>query len=318
MVVDRTTEAETFMTQDPRGQGDPHDPLLAFPWPQLPHSDQQPIWNGQTFLIGTREMRFLNYEETVSAWSDELTAMHETEAASSHPIDVASRRLALESMKTLRGRPVILDIGCSSGFLIQTLQRALPAAALVGADYLSSLVTKAALNIPDVPFLQFDLRTCPLPDETVDGVTALNVLEHIDDDKRALQQIHRILKPGGIAHVEVPSHPSCYDVYDEVLLHYRRYELHKLRTMCERIGFTVEWANHLGFFVFPVFWTIKQANRVLAKSWSCERKRRAVARQIRKTARSHVMRSIFAFERISGKAVRYPMGIRSVLQLRKV
>jgi ubiquinone/menaquinone biosynthesis C-methylase UbiE len=176
---------------------------------------------------------------------------------------------------------------------------------------------RAALNVPRVPLLQFDLRTCPLPDECVDGVTALNVLEHIDDEEEPLRQMHRILRRGGIAHIEVPSHPSCYDVYDEVLMHYRRYNLAKLGATCERLGFTVEWANHLGFFVFPFFWVIKQANRVLAKGWSVEQKRRAVARQIRKTARSQMMSSVFSFERMSGNTVRYPVGIRAVLRLRK-
>jgi hypothetical protein len=94
--------------------------------------------------------------------------------------------------------------------------------------------------------------------------------------------------------------------------------LPELRAMCERIGFVVEWSNHLGFFFFPFFWMIKQINRVLAKSWSNDRKRRAVARQIRKTARSQIMSLMFAFERTSGKTVRYPVGIRAILRLRKV
>jgi ubiquinone/menaquinone biosynthesis C-methylase UbiE len=313
-VLNRTTESKTIQE---RKEPDTSDPLRTFPWPRLPDFAGRPLWNGRTFLEGDREIRFLNYTEAVSAWSDELTAMHEAEAASSHPIDVASRRLALESMKALKGRPVILDIGCSSGFLLQDFRRELPAAALIGADYLSSLVTRATVNVPGVPFLQFDLRTCPLDDETVNGVTALNVLEHIDDDEGALRQMHRILKRGGLAHVEVPSGPSCYDVYDEVLMHHRRYKLPKLRTMCNQIGFVVEWANHLGFFFFPFFWVTKQTNRVLAKSWSAEQKRRVVARQIRKTARSQIMSSMFAFERMTGKAILYPVGIRSVLRLRK-
>jgi len=208
--------------------------------------------------------------------------------------------------------------GCSSGFLLKDLRRALPNAALIGADYLSSLLKRAIRNAPGVPLLQFDLRICPLPDETIDGITALNVLEHIDDDEGALRQMYRILKRGGIAHVEVPSGPFCYDLYDEVLMHHRRYKLHKLRAICERTGFAVDWSNHLGFFSYPFFGATKQTYRMLAKSWSTEQKRQVVARQIRKTARSKVMTSMFAFERISGKTVHYPIGIRSVLRLRKV
>jgi SAM-dependent methyltransferase len=308
------TDSETVT---PEARGKTVDPFAGFPWPEVSDSPERPVWNGRTFSLGGRELRFLSYTAAVSAWSDELTAMHEAEAACSHPIDIASRQLALDSMRTLSGRPVILDVGCASGFLLRDLRSSIPAAALIGADYLSSLLLRAALNAPDIPLLQFDLRTCPLADETVDGVTALNVLEHIDDDEGALRQIHRILKCGGIAHLEVPSGPSCFDVYDEVLMHHRRYALSKFVRLCESVGFKVEWANHLGFYFFPFIWITKQTNRLLAKSWSPDQKRRAVARQIRKTARSRVMSSTFAVERVSGKSVHYPVGIRAVFRLRK-
>ncbi|HTC13560.1 MAG TPA: hypothetical protein VK692_05030, partial [Chthoniobacterales bacterium] len=54
--------------------------------------------------------------------------------------------------------------------------------------------------------------------------------EHIDEDFKALQEIYRILKPGGLAHIEVPADPSSFDFYDEVLMHFRRYRLGDLTT----------------------------------------------------------------------------------------
>jgi SAM-dependent methyltransferase len=62
--------------------------------------------------------------------------------------------------------------------------------------------------------LHFDLRHCPLPDGSFDGVILLNVLEHIKEDAAALRQIARILKPGGIAAIEVPAGRGLYDIYD--------------------------------------------------------------------------------------------------------
>ncbi|HTC12950.1 MAG TPA: class I SAM-dependent methyltransferase [Chthoniobacterales bacterium] len=87
-------------------------------------------------------------------------------------------------MKLLRTRrkPIILDVGCSSGFLVEDLLREIPQAAIVGADYLPDVVLRAARRVQSAPFLQFDLRNCPLAGDCLDGVTALNVLEHIDDD----------------------------------------------------------------------------------------------------------------------------------------
>jgi ubiquinone/menaquinone biosynthesis C-methylase UbiE len=290
-----------------------------FPWPRLPGSDSIPHWTGTSFIIGNVETKVLVFGESESAWSDELTAMHEAEAASAHPMDLASRRLAVESMREFADRPgrIILDIGCSSGFLIQDFIKFLPNVSIFGADYLTGIVHKAARRNPGIPFVQFDLRKCPLPDQCVDGVTALNVLEHIDDDVTALCEIYRTLKPGGIAHLEVPAGPSCRDMYDEVLMHFRRYRLRDLTALASRAGFTVERATHIGFLAYPAFVWVKQINRIIGKQLTIEEKRRSVAQHISKTAGSRVLKAVLGIELLVGKLRTYPFGIRAVVRLRR-
>ena len=293
--------------------------LSEFPWPRLPGSDAVPIWNGKSFRIGSSETETLTFTQSDSAWSDDLTAMHEAEATSSHPMDLASRRLAVESMRESAGRPrsILLDIGCSSGFLIQEIRRLFPSASVLGADYLPGVVLKAARRNPGTPFVQFDLRKCPLPDQCIDGVTALNVLEHIDDDFTALKEIYRILKPGGVAHVEVPAGPFCYDMYDEVLMHFRRYRLRDLAVLALNAGFTVERATHIGFLLYPAFVWVKQKNRRIGKRLAIEEKHRSVARQISRTAGSRVLRAVLGVELLAAKLTTYPFGIRAVVRLRR-
>jgi len=270
-------------------------------------------------MVGSLETEVLIFGESESAWSDELTAMHEAEAASSHPIDLASRRLAVESMRNLTGCPgkIVLDIGCSSGFLIQDLMKFLPDVSVFGADYLINVVLEAARRNPGTPFVQFDLRKCPLENQCVDGVTALNVLEHIDDDLSALKQIHRILKPGGIVHIEVPAGPSLYDMYDEVLMHFRRYRLGDLTALAIHAGFTIERATHLGFLLYPGFALVKQKYQRVAKNFTIQEKRRSVAQHIRKTAGSRALSAILGIELVAGRLTTYPFGIRAVVRLRR-
>ncbi|MBV8377434.1 MAG: methyltransferase domain-containing protein [Verrucomicrobia bacterium] len=188
-------------------------------------------------------------------------------------------------MKLIRTRinPIILDVGCSSGFLVEDLLREVPQAAVIGSDYLPDLVLSAARRIRSAPFLQFDLRKCPLPDECLDGVTALNVLEHIDDDQKALQEIHRILRQGGFAHIEVPADPSSFDLYDEVLMHFRRYRLSDLALKARKAGFAKLKATHLGFFLYPLFKFVKQRNQKVGRNLTYDQKKELVARQIGKT-----------------------------------
>jgi len=290
-----------------------------FPWPSFAEGNQRPIWNGDHFLVGAKPFKILAFGGAESAWSPELTNMHEQEARSSHPIDIASREMAIDSMKLLqaRDRTVILDVGCSSGFLVGDLSRALPASDVIGADYLPELVLKGAERYPNNPFLQFDLRNCPLPDACLDGVTGLNVLEHIDDDDKALREIYRILRSGGLAHIEVPADPTAYDLYDEVLLHFRRYRLRDIIAKARAIGFLVRKATHLGFFVYPIFKYAKKRNQRRGSQLSIEEKRKVVARQIGATNKSKALTAVFCLERRLGVILDYPAGIRAVVRLQK-
>jgi len=293
-------------------------PLTDFPWPPVPPAGIVPAWSGSAFQIGGQSVRVVAYDESDSHWSEELTNFHETAAGRHHPIDAASRRLAIASLMPLRGHPGvrILDAGCSSGFMVEELRRALPEAGLIATDYLRGPLEDLARRIEGVPLLQFDLRRCPLPGSIVDGIVCLNVLEHIDDDAGALRHLCRILQPGGIAHVEVPSGPGLYDIYDEHLMHHRRYRMRDLKRMARACGFTVEQSTHLGCLVYPAFWLVKKLHRRKLALPAAE-KSRLVAAQIRATRRSFLFARLMQLETALGKFVSFPFGIRCIVVLRK-
>jgi ubiquinone/menaquinone biosynthesis C-methylase UbiE len=291
--------------------------LDSFPWPPPPESSINPRWNGRDFEVGDQTTRILAYGTDPSHWSDDLTSLHEVEAGRNHPIDLASRRLAVSSMARLRvNTPIILDVGCSTGFVLEDLKQKLPSARLISADYLREPLEGLARRMPAIPILQFDLRKCPLPTACVDGITCINVLEHIDNHETALAEIYRILKPGGIAHIEVPAGPSLYDIYDEHLMHHRRYRRSGLVAMARRTGFEILKATHLGFFVFPAFALVKRRNKKLL-SLPADEKAKLVVQQIRQTRNSHLFAFVMHIENALGSFISYPYGIRCILVLRK-
>jgi SAM-dependent methyltransferase len=61
---------------------------------------------------------------------------------------------------------------------------------------------------------QVDITQTKLPDATYDIVIANHVLEHIDDDRQAMREILRLLKPGGIAVLSVPLNASRQETYE--------------------------------------------------------------------------------------------------------
>ena len=72
-----------------------------------------------------------------------------------------------------------------------------------------------------------------------DTVVALNVVEHIEDDRKAIGNCIRLLKPGGHLIILVPAFQTLYNSFDEELGHYKRYTARSLRTLQEQAGLTV-------------------------------------------------------------------------------
>jgi SAM-dependent methyltransferase len=248
-----------------------------------------------------------------SGWTDELTELHEAVGGAEHPIDAASRARALEQLShfVTQDGAIVLEVGISSGWFLRDARRAFPRALVIGSDYVAAPLERLASEMPGVPLLQLDLTRCPLHDACVDAVVALNVLEHIADDGAAVREIHRILKPGGAAVIELPAGPSLFDVHDKVLMHHRRYTLAQAVGLFERSGFRVRNASHLGFFVYPAFAAAKlRGKRHL--TFSDAEQREVVARSIRRTRVSRALKLAVSVEQVLGRIVDYPIGVRCV------
>jgi SAM-dependent methyltransferase len=291
---------------------------IEFPWPPTREGGPTPAWDGTCFYVGGEARHVLEYSRNESSWDAALTDLHEEAASSDHPIDVASRRAAIATLRAHLGRDAraILEVGSSSGFLLPMIRAAFPRARVIGSDAFPEALFALAARSPGFPLLQFDLTRCPLPDACVDAVVALNVLEHIEDDRVALAQVTRILKPGGIAHVEVPAGAWLYDIYDEMLRHHRRYGAAELARRAREAGLTVERISHLGFLVFPLFAATKKRHQRLMRR-SVATKRAQVVRSISNSRRSRALALAFALEERLGRLIRFPFGIRCVAVLRK-
>src|SRR5438132_13742012 len=115
------------MPQAARSTGTKKSPTLPlYPWPKLPGCEEIPAWTGRGFRLGQKQYRVLGYGVNHSNWTDELTTFHEESAGDRHFIDRASRRHAIQQIKQFVKvrEPVILEVGCSSGFLLRDLRAA--------------------------------------------------------------------------------------------------------------------------------------------------------------------------------------------------
>jgi SAM-dependent methyltransferase len=292
---------------------------IILPSPNSADAAEQAVWTGQVFVVGTATERILSYGVGESGWNDGIARFHRQETASDHFIEIASRAHAMMEVKRsiVQTPSVILDIGCAGGHFLRELLQQLPEHVIIGSDYTLDTLQEVGSNIPSVPLLRFDLSQCPLPDDFADVVVLLNVLEHIEDEEGAVAHLFRILRPGGVAIIEVPAKATLFDIFDRVLMHFRRYDMHRLTRLLGKAGFTIERRSHLGFFVFPAFYFSKRLNQLRHPARPDVDEMRIVSRMISTTRSSSLMRHVMAAESALRQHVYLPVGIRCLVTCRK-
>ena len=258
---------------------------------------------------------FLSYlgEDEMAAvnWSESLEELHDR--VSEHFMDVSTRRAMLARVGPLAPDAKLLDVGCSTGFLLADLHRVAPAATLIGLDPIASGLVKAHAALPEARLLQADVCELPLHDESVDAVVSANVLEHVADDERALREIARVLRRGGRAVIVIPLDPSSYNYFDRVLGHERRYARGELARKGRAAGLRVREDLYLGALLYPAYWLVKRVNERRHGKLAPQELERRVAREIEGTSSSAVGGLACRVEdRLLDRGVRLPFGIRGL------
>jgi SAM-dependent methyltransferase len=153
-------------------------------------------------------------------------------------------RLLLDLFLSASPGPEVLDAGAGLGTMAARLER-------LGYEVTSTDASEAAVEILRTrlsgPVAEASITDLPLGDETFDGAVLGEVLEHVEDDRCALAELARVLRPGGVLAVSVPANPALYGPSDEWAGHVRRYTRPALIDACNVAGFTVHQCLGWGF-----------------------------------------------------------------------
>jgi SAM-dependent methyltransferase len=135
------------------------------------------------------------------------------------------RTLARLPLTAAGGRARVLDVGCGNGLFFPVLEQIGDVTgietdlALLDADAPERARIRSEPLGPAYAGLQFEL------------ITALDVLEHMRDDRAAFAHMVELLAPGGYLVLTVPAHMSLWDRHDELNHHYRRYSRASLQAL---------------------------------------------------------------------------------------
>jgi len=147
-------------------------------------------------------------------------------------------------------RPLrILDAGCGTGGMLD-LYRTWPDAKAVGVD-MSSDALGFSSGRGHARLVGGNLTLLPFRSGSFDVVTALDVIEHVPDDGKALAEISRVLRPGGILVATVPAYQFLWGPHDVALHHQRRYDSGQFCALINAGGLRVERHTHLLAALFP-------------------------------------------------------------------
>jgi SAM-dependent methyltransferase len=144
----------------------------------------------------------------------------------------------------------ILEIGCGTGFVLQALARQFPQARVTGSEVFTTGLVHARQRLPGVLLCQMDARDIGHEAE-FDVIGAFDVLEHIAEDERVLDQARKALVPGGVLVLTVPQHPWLWSPADDYACHERRYTARELTGKLQRAGFAIERSTSFVTLLLP-------------------------------------------------------------------
>jgi SAM-dependent methyltransferase len=203
-----------------------------------------------------------------------------------------------------------VDLGGGVGGWLKFLEKERPGlfTQLALADS-SMIALSHAKNVlpPRVHRYQIDLMNLYMHEEW-DVAFLLDVIEHLPDDQRALEQAKEALKPGGLLFVTTPAFQNFWSYNDDLAHHLRRYKRFDFQNLANATGLKLLDARYFMFFLSPLY--LLSRVRPGIDSMSDFDKRALVRKQHAIPAKpiNNILTAIFKAETPFGHEVHFPWG----------
>jgi 2-polyprenyl-3-methyl-5-hydroxy-6-metoxy-1,4-benzoquinol methylase len=181
----------------------------------------------------------------------------------SHWWFIARQRILLEITRRFvapGGR--ILDVGCGTGYYLEEATKEFDAHGIDISDIAVRMCHSRGLTTVTSHSLH-DLAERAV--QPFNAIMFLDVLEHMDEDVDALVAARRLLSPGGVVVITVPSYMFLWSPHDVANQHRRRYLAGEVRTRLAAAGFQVELLTYFNTLLFPLALARRVTQRVMRR-----------------------------------------------------
>jgi len=162
----------------------------------------------------------------------------------------------------------LLDTGCGTGGNLVHLARLGAVGRVAGVDTAPQAV--AACRARGLSVVRGSLLALPFADRSVDVVTSFDVIYHtwVPDDRVAMREMSRVLRPGGVMLVRVPALEILRGAHDDAVDTRHRYTRGEIVGLLEEHGLEAVQSTYANFFLLPPLLVRRTLDRVLGREGS--------------------------------------------------
>ena len=208
----------------------------------------------------------------------------------------------------------ILNVGCATGRSSEYLAHFGEVTSVEYDKDCCQFLTEE-LHLPVVNASATDL---PFEQGSFDWVCAFDVIEHIEDHQKAVQELCRLAKPGGHVFVTVPAFMDLWSKHDVINHHFRRYRLPELKALFsgDQPG-QIIYKTYFNSILFLPIWLFRKISNIIYSDKNEKTLHSDFDDPEKNKIRGAIFYTIFYFEKILLNFITFPFGVSAMLIWKK-